>query len=183
MLTKEAQIKGNKVATQRLREKAINSIGKEAVQAILEYRRDGVTLREIADRLNHRGYRTMTGKEFQQAQVKRTLDRIKKNPSLIDDVTDLIDNVTTDTITETVTDKRLEALQAELDKYKVMVESLDEDNERLRQTGIEQETLKNKLKEVLKPFQAILENTNNPNQPRLQKLNEVVKAIKSVIDI
>lgn len=169
MLTKEAQIKGNKVATQRLREKAINSVGKEAIQVILKCKQDGMSLRAIANELNKKGYRTMTGMEFQQAQVKRTLDRINENPNLIDNVTHPVESVT-------VPSKRLETLQAELDKYKAMVDSLYEDNEKLRQTDIE-------LKEVLKPFQAILENTNNPNQPRLQKLNEVVKAIQSVIDI
>ncbi len=172
MLTREAQLKGNAIATRRLREKAINSVGKEAIQAILEYRRDGVTLREIAGRLNHKGYRTMTGKEFQQAQVKRTLDRIKKNPNLIENVTDILDNVTSDTVTETVMDTRLEALQVELDKYKAM-----EENERLHQLNIEQE-----IWETLKPFKAILENTANPNQPRLRKMAELIKAITKVLN-
>jgi len=172
VLTREAQLKGNAIATRRLREKAINSVGKEAIQAILEYRRDGVTLREIAGRLNHKGYRTMTGKEFQQAQVKRTLDRIKKNPNLIENVTDILDNVTSDTVTETVMDTRLEALQVELDKYKAM-----EENERLHQLNIEQE-----IWETLKPFKAILENTANPNQPRLRKMAELIKAITKVLN-
>lgn len=181
MLTKEAQIKGNKVATQRLKEKAINSVGKEAIQVILKCKQDGMSLRAIANELNKKGYKTMTGMEFQQAQVKRTLDRINENHNF--NVTDFFESVTYQSESVTYPDKGLETLQVELDKYKAMVDSLYKDNERLRQTDIEQETLKNKLKEVLKPFQAILENTNNPNQPRLQKLNEVVKAIESVIDI
>ena len=178
MLTQEIRLKGNKVATQRLREKAIKSVGAEAIAKILEYRKQGMTLRSIADKLNSDGYKTMQGKEFQQAQIKRTLDRIKKNPYLIENVTDIIDTVTSQRDVDTV---ELTMLQMELENYKAKVEALYAENEQLRQTDIEVEILRNKLKEAMRPFLEIVENNVNPNQPRLKKMTELLEAIKKAI--
>ena len=96
------------------------SIGAEAITKIVEYKKQGLSLRKIADELNHAGYRTMTGKEFQQAQVKRTLDRLKKNPQLMNTVTPSTETVTTLTdgvigviheITETFLDNSISTLE------------------------------------------------------------------------
>ena len=190
MLTQEARLKGNKIGTTRLKEKALVSIGAEAITKMVEYKKQGLSLRKIADKLNHAGYRTMTGKEFQQAQVKRTLDRLKKNPQLMNTVTPSKETVTTltDSVTsriESVTtprhDKEQIMLLAELEKYKAKVEALHVENERLQQVDIEEELAKNKLKELkeaIKPFQDIVQNNKNPNQPRLKKMGELLAAIE-----
>ena len=41
--------------------------------------------------------------------------------------------------------------------------------------------LKEKLEVVLKPFQELIANNSNPNQPRLKKMVEIVKAIEGIL--
>jgi len=88
------QMIGNRVAVQRLKEKAIRQVGQEAIKLMLEGKRKGLPLREIASVLNEQGFKTANGKSYQQAQVKRTLDRLAENMSLLT-VTTINENVTT----------------------------------------------------------------------------------------
>ncbi|OQW91399.1 MAG: hypothetical protein BWK78_04760 [Thiotrichaceae bacterium IS1] len=89
-----SQMIGNRVAVQRLKEKAIRQVGQEAIKLMLEGKENGLPLRKIAGMLNEQGFKTANGKPYQQAQVKRTLDRLAENTSLLT-VTTINENVTT----------------------------------------------------------------------------------------
>lgn len=93
----KSQMIGNRVAVQRLKEKAVRQVGQEAIKLMLEGKKNGLPLRKIAGMLNEQGFKTANGKSYQQAQVKRTLDRLAENISLLT-VTTIYENVTTGTI-------------------------------------------------------------------------------------
>jgi len=90
----KSQMIGNRVAVQRLKEKAVRQVGQEAIKLMLEGKKKGLPLRKIAGILNEQGFKTANGKSYQQAQVKRTLDRLAENISLLT-VTTIYENVTT----------------------------------------------------------------------------------------
>jgi hypothetical protein len=93
----KSQMIGNRVAVQRLKEKAVRQVGQEAIKLMLEGKKNGLPLRKIAGMLNEQGFKTANGKSYQQAQIKRTLDRLAENISLLT-VTTIYENVTTGTI-------------------------------------------------------------------------------------
>jgi len=90
----KSQMIGNRVAVQRLKEKAVRQVGQEAIKLMLEGKKNGLPLRKIAGMLNEQGFKTANGKSYQQAQIKRTLDRLAENISLLT-VTTIYENVTT----------------------------------------------------------------------------------------
>ncbi len=71
-ISKEAWQKGQ----QRIRDKARNNRNnKRATELILLYKDKGLSLQQIADKLNTNGFQTAAGKVFHRTSVKRLWDR------------------------------------------------------------------------------------------------------------
>jgi DNA invertase Pin-like site-specific DNA recombinase len=68
----EGRLKGAMIRKIQAQESVAN---KQALEWALEYRKQGLTLKQIADKLNNSKYRTSTGKSFAPMSVKRLLDR------------------------------------------------------------------------------------------------------------
>lgn len=74
-ISKQAWQKGQ----QRIAEKARNNRNnKRATELILLYKDKGLTLQQIADKLNDNGFQTASGKSFYRTTVKRLWDRTQK---------------------------------------------------------------------------------------------------------
>ncbi len=74
-LTAEARARGVARASEARRARA-DAAYREIGAVVLELRRAGFTLREVADRLNEAGHRTRTGRPWNAMQVSRVLGRL-----------------------------------------------------------------------------------------------------------
>lgn len=73
-LTPEARKKGMRKGVEANSRRATTAY-EGIADRMLEMRRSGLTLKEIADRLNETGYKTRTGKPWYHVQVKNVLER------------------------------------------------------------------------------------------------------------
>jgi hypothetical protein len=74
-LTPEHQAKGQRMAVEAIKRKAVEEMSDVAAVAT-KLRNDGLTLAAIADRLNAEGFVTRRGSSWSAVQVKRVLDRL-----------------------------------------------------------------------------------------------------------